>query len=184
MAGRRNAKGQFVAKPKFTREVQKSIDKALMARAISHPRYLSPEQVYDQGLFTESLAAAFTRMNIWMGLIRGAMQNGMREWAEIVERDMQDMAEHTWKQNTGHARGALRSYLYGDDPRIPEYADEPAPTIALAKDEYLVVSTGFMHYNKWLEVRWGGKFAVIWPTVTANTETYLALLVKYGSRVT
>jgi hypothetical protein len=131
---------------------------------------------------TTGLVGVFARMVVWHNKFLNAMVNGMREWAQKVEIDMQQNAR--WTDRTGHARQALRAYLLGDDPRRPSFATADPPIIANNKEgDLVVVVTGFMDYNMWLEVRWGGRFAIMWPTVVRNNAEFTRIMVRHGQSV-
>jgi hypothetical protein len=148
-------------------------ERAIRAGAISRQQFLPPTET--------GLPLVLARLGVWQRSLEGAMADGMREWAALVEREMQQNAR--WQNRTGHARAALRAYLMGDDPRKPEFATEDPPAVNAGKD-LVVIVTGLMYYNIFLELKDSGRFAIMWPTVVQNNATFMKILVAHGQRVT
>lgn len=67
------------------------------------------------------------------------------------EWEAEAKANATWEDRTGNARQALYA-------EIEELADDAIR---------LYLSHG-VNYGLWLEVRWSGKYAIIWPTIEAS----------------
>ena len=147
--------------------------RAITAHAITRPQF---------GRLGTGLPQVFARLQVWQNNLMAAMQSGMREWAELVEREMK--ANARWQDRTTHARQALRAYLSGDDPRRPDFATADAPAISVGGKDLVVIVTGFMHYNQFLELKDSGRFAIMWPTVVENNSSFMKILVAHGRRVT
>lgn len=70
----------------------------------------------------------------------------MNYWSVRIETDMKDMAK--WTDRTANARQTLSAFVLRTSPY----------QVALIAQQY-------MHYGKWLELRWGGKYAIVMPTM-------------------
>lgn len=130
------------------------------------------------------MAQVLAKLTLYETRLIDAMKDGMREWAAEIQKEMRQHAK--WSDRTGHARLALVAYLAPDDAPgdRPSFATAPDPDIDLGKDEYSVVVAGLMAYNQWLETRWSGRYAVIWPTVEANSSEFMRILWDHGKRAT
>lgn len=69
----------------------------------------------------------------------------------VLETYMKENA--VWTDRTGNARQSLYTQL--ED---------------LAQDVAILYLAHGMEYGLWLEVRWAGKFAIIWPTIAAHLD--------------
>lgn len=72
-----------------------------------------------------------------------------------------------WEDRTGDARGGLASEFYG----------EAGQTVG-------VVLYHTVDYGPWLEIRWGGKYAIIMPTVEAMGTKMLGTMQRMMDGIT
>lgn len=70
-------------------------------------------------------------------------------WAGVFEAYAKENAP--WTDRTSNARQGLHTF-----------------TQELGKETVAVYLAHQMEYGKWLEVRWAGKYAIIWPTIEAH----------------
>lgn len=101
------------------------------------------------GSFNNDLAQGRTTLQRGIAQFEAKMRAGFQERMEPFAQRMLDYAiEHApWEDRTGEARQGLGAE-YDDDP------DEPGISLFHT-----------VEYGIWLEVRWGGKYAIIIPTV-------------------
>lgn len=100
---------------------------------------------------------AITRVRALGGAIDHAMNQCMQEAARDMEAYAKDNAP--WTDRTGNARKGLKGYAgtYGG-----------GDAIAGDRHYYAAVKHGDdIDYGIWLEVRWGGKWGIIWRTQAA-----------------
>ncbi len=65
----------------------------------------------------------------------------------------------SWTDRTGNARQTLHAEVQ-----------------QLSKDAVALYLAHGMDYGIWLEVRWGGRFAIIWPTIQAHLQDIFNML--------
>lgn len=78
-------------------------------------------------------------------------------WQPVIESYAKDHAN--WTDRTGNARQSLHSFVQDVSNDAVE----------------LYLSHG-RDYGIWLEVRWSGKYAIIWPTLSAHLPQIHAML--------
>jgi hypothetical protein len=94
------------------------------------------------------------------------LQQGIRAVAAVIAPMMENYAKTNapWTDRTANARQSLHAFT-----------DEVAATIV---DVYLAHG---MEYGIWLEVRFQGRYAILWPTIEAHlTEITLWLVRIFG----
>jgi len=133
------------------------------------------------GDFSSGLPEVFLKLGIWENLVIAAMKSGLREWAEKIQTQMRMGAP--WQDRTGMARRSLVAYLQGDPIDIPAGATESPPKIK-SGDDMVVVITGLMFYNIFLEMKDAGRYAIMWPTAVRNNAELMRILVRHGRSVT
>jgi len=98
-----------------------------------------PKQVFQKGVDNY-------RRQLYQALVQV-----LKEWAPQVQRYAQQNAP--WQDVTGAARAKLTAYV-----------EQPPSTGSGAANLKLHLVHG-VDYGVWLELRWGGKYAIIWPTI-------------------
>lgn len=93
-----------------------------------------------------SIADMLTRMSEHAQNILAAVQAIADYFAPVLEADAKENAP--WTDQTGNARQSLHAFTKG--------LGEEAVELYLAHG---------MDYGKYLELRWQGKYAIIWPTL-------------------
>jgi phenylalanine-4-hydroxylase len=135
-----------------------------------NPRFIPPD------LMPGGFLTVLARLDQWVEEVYPeAAREGAREWAALIENRMQTDAR--WADRTGHARQSLRAFVAGDDPRIPSFADVQDSASLDTEEDIVVIVTGFMSYQQYLETMQGGRFAVLWPTVTENSTDFVNFVV-------
>lgn len=95
-----------------------------------------------RGLFTDGLTPGLAAYGAYM---MSRVREAMREWAADAVEYMKSNAE--WEDRTGDARSGL-DWAMAEHPVHPE----------------ILLFYG-VDYGIWLEVRWGGRYAIITPTM-------------------
>ena len=95
-------------------------------------------------------ASSLRQMDEALVAYGGKVIEAVKAVAEYFERPLEGYAREnaSWTDRTGNARQTLHSWHD-----------------VLAND---IVELGLSHgmdYGLWLEVRWGGRYAIIWPTI-------------------
>ncbi len=87
--------------------------------------------------------------------------DAVRRIAEYFEPVLESYAKQNapWRDRTGNARQSLHTF-----------------TRNLAEEAVALYLAHGMDYGIWLEVRWSGKYAIIWPTLEAHLEAISAML--------
>lgn len=78
-------------------------------------------------------------------------------FAPVLETYAKENA--VWTDRTANARQTLRGW-----------ADE------LGNDAAVLYLAHGMEYGKWLELRWSGRYAILWPTIEAHLSEITAML--------
>lgn len=114
-----------------------------------------------KGYFTSTLERGLAQFEI-------KMIEGMQEIAEEFANELVDYAQSNapWDDRTGAARAGLSS------------------DVEIGRGQDLVVSLFHtVDYGVWLEVRWGGRYAIIMPTVENKGPELLARMKGMMDRI-
>jgi uncharacterized phage-associated protein len=85
-------------------------------------------------------------------------------WAAVLEADAKENAP--WTDQTANARQSLHAY-------VEELSD----------DTIRIYLSGGVFYQVWLETKWQGKYAIIWPTIEKHLEEIRLMLQRiFGTR--
>lgn len=87
----------------------------------------------------------------------GSLLDGV--WAPIIEADAKTNA--SWTDRTSNARQTLAAFAYKRTPTL-----------------WALVLRHWMTYGKWLELRWGGRYAIILPTLQLYYQPIWDSIVK------
>jgi hypothetical protein len=101
-------------------------------------------------------------MNGYKAKVRQALVAVAQYWAAVFERYAKENA--SWQDQTANARQSLHTF-------IKELSDDSVA---------LYLSHG-VDYGQYLESRWSGRYAIIWPTIEAHlTEIHKMLKGIFG----
>jgi hypothetical protein len=96
-------------------------------------------------------------MDSYADKVRWAVRQVAEYWRLQWESEAKENA--SWEDQTGNARQALYA-------EIEDLADDAVK---------LYLSHG-VDYGLWLEIRWAGKYAIIWPTIEASLTAIRRML--------
>lgn len=80
-----------------------------------------------------------------------AVAGVLTTWAPTIEADAKLHAR--WTDRTGNARQTLAAIAYRRQPHL-----------------HALILRQWMSYGKWLELRWGGRYAIVLPTLQVYYE--------------
>ncbi len=96
----------------------------------------------------------------YMSKAQEALNSIALYWSAVLESYAKENA--SWTDRTSNARQALRGYIGTDAP-----AGYPSSQ-QLAKDVVELFLSHGMYYGIFLETRWQGRYAIIYPTLEAH----------------
>jgi len=99
----------------------------------------------------EGHQALITNLGLWGEQVQRIPHMVLEYYQPVLETYMKENAP--WTDRTGNARQSLYTEL--ED---------------LAKDIAVLYLAHGMEYGLWLEVRWAGRWSVIWPTIAAHLD--------------
>lgn len=113
----------------------------------------------------------------WSGL--DEMLANMAEHADNVTTAVRQIAEYfaplleaaakqgaPWTDRSSNARQTLAGYVGDSPPEDPAYPDAGQyPSEELADEIVTLYLSHGMQYGRFLEMRWAGRYAIIWPTI-------------------
>ena len=96
-----------------------------------------------------------------MEVYAGQVLEAILAVAEYFEPVLESYAKHNapWTDRTGNARQTLNTV-----------------TEALAEEIVALYLQHGMDYGKWLEIRWAGRYAIIWATIEAHLDEIGSML--------
>lgn len=97
------------------------------------------------------------RMEAYAGQVLEAIQAVADYFEPVLESHAKQNAP--WTDRTSNARQTLNSY-----------------SEALGREIVALYLAHGMEYGKWLEIRWSGRYAIIWPTIEAHLAEIGAML--------
>lgn len=89
--------------------------------------------------------------------VKGAVRQVGMYWAAVFEAYAKEHGP--WEDQTGNARQSLHSFVE-----------------ELAGDTVRIYLSGGVFYQIWLEIKWQGKYAIIWPTIERHLEEIRLML--------
>lgn len=97
-------------------------------------------------------------MDVYADKVFNAIVQVGNYWAAVVETYAKQNAP--WTDRSGNARQALHAFV----------VEVPAEQLV-----HLYLSHG-VEYGLWLEIRWQGRYAIIWPTLRAHLAQIAEML--------
>ena len=108
-------------------------------------------QFRKRGSFNNKMFAADSTLSKGIAQFEFKMRDGFEEIIREFKNELIDYARSNapWEDRTGDARSGLDAEFYGDDNAVG------------------ITLFHTVDYGPFLEIRWGGKYAIILPTVEA-----------------
>lgn len=108
----------------------------------------------------DNLPQMDAKLLAYIGKAQEALVKIAQYWAVVLESSAKENAP--WADRTANARQSLRAYIGTDAP-----AGYPSSQ-QLAQDVVELFLSHGMYYGIFLETRWQGRYAIIYPTLEAH----------------